>query len=206
MTLRQAQDERDGPGAAEDRKRAEAVEHFGRTALPAETMVYFSGQWLVQSDPAVRAARRLIDLGLAIPTQKRLGPGLYDYYLTKRRNAEATPISRGQIEPTRRGDAAALRHAQGDRNDIAEDCAKLMAVLRGLVARGAVCPPDAELAARAFIGSKDAVRYRLNLLQANGRINLATTADGSRVVTIVASGRSTARVAGCPGDSRGRRS
>jgi hypothetical protein len=44
-------------------------------------------------------------------------------------------------------------------------------------------------------GLKDAesARYRLGLLAACGRINVRTPVQGPRLVTIVASGRSTAR-------------
>lgn len=160
---------------------AQAVEEWASRARPGETFVYHSGAFLVQSLPAVTAARSLVDKGEAIFFQRKLGPGQYDYCIQKRANAERQ-LSAGQLAGRQVGTPVD-----------AEDYERLMAVLRRLANFRMPCPPNAELAQLAKLRDARGVRYRLQQLESGGLIRITTPTDCRRVITILASGKSTAR-------------
>lgn len=160
---------------------AEAVEEWARKARPGETLVYHSGAFLVKSLAAVRAADALIERGEAIPVQVRIGPGQFDYCLQKRANAERQ-LSAGAINGRKVGSAID-----------AEEYEQLLAVLRRLANFKQACPSNKELARLAELKDAESVRYRLTQLSIAGVIAVRTPPQGVRVVTIVASGRSTAK-------------
>jgi hypothetical protein len=108
---------------------------MGAPCEPGERFVYFTGPVLIQSLPVVAAARKLHDAGEVMFVQERTGPGVRDYIMLKRRNAEPPAA-----EP-RRGRGARAGHR------VDEELEDLMAVLRRLAALGAECPTNAKLAA-----------------------------------------------------------
>lgn len=156
----------------------ESVDRWFLTADPGAQVVYYSGAFLPRHDPAVRAARRLIDMGLVLPFQVRRGPALFDYCLTRRRNADA-PVSRGRVQVERQG--------------VEDEARQLLAVLRRLANMGQPCPTNSVLADKAQLKDADAVRYRLKQLETAGDIRVTWSSDSIRVVRICASGRCTSR-------------
>lgn len=159
---------------------AEAVEEWARRARPGDTFVYHSGGFLVKSLPAVTAARSLVDRGEALFFQRKLGPGQYDYCIQKRANAERQ-LSAGQLAGRQVGTAIDQ-----------EEYDQLMAVLRRLANFKLPCPTNRELAEMAELKDAESVRYRLTQLSIAGVIGVRTPPQGPRVITITASGRSTA--------------
>jgi hypothetical protein len=160
---------------------AEAAIEWARHARPGEKFVYFTGPALLQALPVVAAARALHEAGEVIFVQERRSPGVRDYVMLKRRNVEPPrPLSRAGVE----------ERAPGTKVD--DDLEDLMAVLRRLAARGLVCPSNARLADMAGLKDAESARYRLGILQQAGRIAVRTPPVGARIVTIVATGLSTA--------------
>lgn len=157
------------------------VTDWFRRALPGEALAYFTGRYLVKDDPRVKAADRLIAAGLVLAVQQKLGAGVYEYRIVKRRNAEPAPLSRAGVE-----EKAPKTHTD-------DESEQLIAVLRLLANRGQMCPTNAALADLACLKDAESARYRLNQLSIAGRISVVTPPQGPRVVTIVSSGRSTAR-------------
>lgn len=172
--------------AVDAKMSGDAVKEWARRARPGEVLVYYSGAFLVKAMPAVRAADALIAAGEVIPIQKKLGPGRYDYSIQKRRNAERQ-LSAGAL-----GGSATARRV-GVAVD-GEELERLMAVLRRLANFRLPCPVNAELARLAQLKDAEAARYRLKLAEEQGLIRVRVPTPGAqRVVTIIASGRSTAR-------------
>jgi hypothetical protein len=178
------------------------------TAAPGEAFTYFIGAMLVPGMAIVVAARAASERGEVILTQRRREDRLFDYLATKRRNAErslggeslcgdprqANRGSRANQPLSRSGvDCSGSRAFGRGVADADEEKEWLMAVLRRLASFGKPCPTNRELAAIAQLKDAESVRYRLGLLAAEGRIKIHTPPQGPRVVTIVASGRSTAR-------------
>jgi hypothetical protein len=159
---------------------AAAVEEWARHAAPGEQLTYFTGPRLLQEAPAVVAARRLEAQGEVLFFQRRKAPGLFDYVMQRRRNAERPPLSRAGVED----------RAPGTRFD--DELEDLMAVLRRLASLALECPSNKQLAEKAGLKDAESARYRLGLLQQQGRIEVRTPPEGPRVITIVSSGQSTA--------------
>ncbi len=159
----------------------QAALEWARHARPGEKFIYFTGPALIQALPVVDTARKLHEAGEVIFVQERAGPGIRHYLMLKRRNAEPKVLSRAAIDTP----------VPGTRVD--EDLEDLMAVLRRLANLGLECPTNSKLADMAGLKDAESARYRLGLLAACGRINVTTPVQGPRIVTIVASGRSTAR-------------
>lgn len=157
----------------------EAAFEWASKARPGERFVYFTGSALSQSLPVVAAARKLEAAGEVLFLQERKAPGVRDYIMQKRRNVEPPVLSRAGIE----------ERAPGTRVD--DDLEDLMAVLRRLANLGLECPSNAKLAEMAGLKDAESARYRLGLLGTCGRVNVKTLVQGQRIVTIVASGRST---------------
>jgi hypothetical protein len=160
---------------------ADAVNGWAAEAKPGETFIYHSGAFLVQSLASVAAARALVARGEALFIQRRTGPGQFDYMIQKRRNAEGRPISCASVE----------ERAPGTTVD--EEVEQLMAVLRRLASFGKPCPTNRQLAELAMLKDAESARYRLTQLSIAGRIKVEMPPQGVRVITIVSSGRSTAR-------------
>lgn len=160
---------------------AQAVEEWASSARPGEIFIYHSGDRLVQSLPAVTAARSLHDRGEVLLFQKKLGPGQYDYCIQKRANAERQ-LSAGQLAGRPVGTAIDQ-----------EEYDQLIAVLRRLANFKLPCPTNRELAQLAELKDAESVRYRLTQLSIAGVIIIRTPPQGPRVITIAASGRSTAQ-------------
>lgn len=159
---------------------AEAALEWARHAKPGEKFIYYTGPCLIQALPVVAAARQLHEAGEVIFVQERRGPGVRDYVMLKRRNAEP-------VRPASRGPA--FERAPGCKVD--DDLEDLMAVLRRLAAKGLECPSNARLADMAGLKDAESARYRLTVLQSTRRIEVKTTSAGQRIITIVASGLST---------------
>lgn len=163
-------------------------------AAPGERFVYFTGLFLVPKMPVVREAARLREAGAIITAQQRREDRRFDYLAIKRRHADGSlrgsPIhaNRGSLSRASVGGASGRG---GEKGQASEESDCLMAILRRLASRGEICPTNARLAEMALLKDAESVRYRMGLLQQCGRIDVATNAAGVRVVTIVASGRST---------------
>lgn len=168
---------------AEQAVSAAAFSEWVRRAEPGQRLVYFTGLALIQSLEVVKAVRGAAERGEVLMTQQRRSDGLLDYQATRRRNAEPLASSRGR---------ATIADERRDGARTEWETEQLMAVLRGLASRAEACPTNRELAEKALLKDGESVRYRLNLLQIAGRIRIAATPQGVRVVTIVSSGRSTA--------------
>lgn len=158
---------------------AAAVEDWASRASPGDELTYFIGPRLLQV-PAVRAARRLEAAGEVLFFQRRKGPGLFEYVMQRRRNVERKPLSRAGVE----------ERAQGCRFD--DELEDLMAVLRRLATLELECPSNKRLAEMAGLKDSESARYRLGLLGQQGRISVRTPLEGSRVITIISTGHSTA--------------
>lgn len=158
-------------------------------AQPGERFVYFTGLFLVPKMPVVREAARLREAGAIITAQQRREDRRFDYLAIKRRHADGSPAN--QPRSLSRAAVGAGTGRGGEKGQASEESDCLMAILRRLASRGEICPTNARLAEMALLKDAESVRYRLGLLQQCGRIDVATTPAGIRVVTIVASGRST---------------
>jgi hypothetical protein len=150
--------------------------------MPGERFVYFTG---AGAHPIAagggRGAQARGKPARSCSCRSAKGPGVRDYIMLKRRNAEPPqPLSRAGVE---------LR-PPGTRVD--EEIEDLMAVLRRLAALGVECPTNAKLADLASLKDAESARYRLGLLEQQGRINVRTPPEGARVITIIASGLTTA--------------
>jgi hypothetical protein len=150
-------------------------------AAPGDSFTYFVGSYLVPGMAIVAAARAASDRGAVLLTQRRREDRLFDYLATKRRNAE--PVA----APARRG------VSRGPCGVADEEKEWLMAVLRRKASLSLPCPTNRQLAEEAQLKDAESVRYRLGLLQQEGRIAIQWIDADRRVITIVASGRSTAR-------------
>lgn len=166
--------------SAETAVSAAALAEWVRRAEPGQRLVYFTGSALIQSLDVVKEARRLEAVGAVLLTQQRRVDRLFDYQVTRRRNADRPIPARGGIRQGGRPTAL-----------VDEESERLLAVLRRLASFARPCPTNAELAKLAALKDGEAVRYRLGLLEKGGRIRIGGPAEGPRVVTIVASGRST---------------
>jgi len=163
---------------------AEMIRLWGDTAQPGDEIVYHEGAFLVKQLPTVRAADALIAAGEALPIQQKLGPSLFQYRLQKRRNAERV------LSAAKAGNRGAATGFTVDDEEVEQ----LMAVLRRLANFSKRCPPYRELAELAQLrGGPEAARYRMKLLVKAERIRVHTPDEGPLVVTIVSSGRSTAK-------------
>ena len=159
----------------------EAIDQWFGRAQPGERLVYFTGLFLVPAMPVVARARALADAGEVLTLQQRRGDGRIDYVMQKRANVERKALSRSAIEMKAPGTA------------VDDEVEQLMAVLRRLANLGHQCPSNAGLAQLAELKDAESARYRMSLLAIAGRITVATPPQGPRIVTIVSSGRSTAR-------------
>lgn len=170
-------------GGAEVHGGTRAIEAWLETAKPGDAHTYFTGSFLIQI-PAVIMARRLCDQGEVILVQQRNDRGTLDYVMKRRANVEPPPMSAAQAGRRRPPPIDASIEAETER---------LMAVLRRLAERKHPTPTNRQLAEKAALKDADAARYRLCLLASKGRIKIANLADGTRVITIVASGARTGR-------------
>jgi len=155
---------------------------WSAAALPGDKLIYHSGGFLPRSE-AVAEVRRLESIGEILFVQSRIAPGQVDYIAIKRRNAEARGLPAASPRTEYRGVDV----------ETEEGAEALLAVLRRLANLGRTCPTNRELAELAILKDAESVRYRMGLLSAAGRIEVATPQQGARVVTICSSGRKTAR-------------
>lgn len=160
-----------------------AIAEWVARARPGERFVYFTGSFLLQTMPAVVAARRLADRGEVLTLQQRRPDARIDYFMQKRANVERRALSSSAVEGPSR---TAVGRAD-------EESELLMAVLRRLANLGQACPTNRQLAEAAELKDAESARYRMSLLSIAGRIRVETPPQGPRVITIVSSGRSTAR-------------
>lgn len=176
---------------------AERITQWAAAAAPGDRATYFTGHFLPLRHPAVDAARALHARGEVLFTQSRRADGRFDYHVTKRKNAEAGCLSAAAFQSNRAAGGKLGVHggATGANREpsMAEELDSLMAVLRRLANFAKPCPTNAALADMAYLKDAESARYRLGLLQQAGRIDIRRLADDRRVVTIVSSGRSTAR-------------
>jgi hypothetical protein len=81
-----------------------AALEWARHARAWRAFVYFTGPALIQSLPVVAAARKLSTTpARSLFVQERKGPGVRDYIMLKRRNAEPPVLSRAAHRGARAG-------------------------------------------------------------------------------------------------------
>jgi hypothetical protein len=146
---------------------AEAVTEWNRTAVAGDVLVYFTGCGLIKSLPAVIAADRLHEKGEVSFFQQKRGPALFDYCMQKRARPQRV-ISRAEIE-----------------DNLSGDLKRLLGVLKRLARDNQPCPSNPRLAEQADLKDAESARYRMALLVVRGIIDIATTASGDRVITII---------------------
>jgi hypothetical protein len=159
-----------------------ALAEWLKRAAPGQKCCYFTGAAL---PPAWREATApAIAGGAVLPFQQRRADRRLDYCLVKRRNAGSAgpPAARGAVRRS---------NGHSGARTVDEEAEWLMAVLRRLAAEGRACPDNAALAELAVLKDAEAVRYRLRLLADGGRIKVGEV-NGRRVITIIATGWSTA--------------
>lgn len=155
----------------------DAIERWMAGAKPGDELVYARGAQLIQS-AGVRALQRHHDHGRVTFKQKRNGP--FDTSYIAERLAEAR-----RPAPAARLD----RPVFGEDND---ELALLMAHLRRLATSGQPCPTNRELGAAIDVKSPDRVAYLLRKLISARRIKVEAVSRERRVVTICATGKTTA--------------
>ena len=130
------------------------------------------------------ALRSLSDAGLIDVARRRVGPERYSFVVQRR---SARYIER-QAPAVRRGGQHARRAGTAER--------RVLKLLLAAVAKGLPCPTNAAIAKATGLPDENAASYRLKLLQRRGLIRVIVPNDPRlrRVVTIVASGRSTKQV------------
>jgi hypothetical protein len=145
----------------------EAVLDWLAAAQPQDVLVYFTGPMAIQTVPAVAEARRLAEAGKVCLFQQRRGPALFDYCMKKRSSPEREPLSRSEIE-----------------DSMAHDLKVLLGVLKRIARNDQPCPSNEALAEEAGLKDGKSARYRLILLMQAGKIDITTTLQGLRIVTI----------------------
>lgn len=142
-------------------------------ARPGGEIVYATGPVLDQKRDVVLLAGQYIEAGL-IRTHRRKVEGRWEYFAV-RRDASAPP-PKARVE--------AIDGVKG----------QMLSILRRAANLGQVCPTNTELARQLALKNGEAARYEFNQLVAGGHIRVANFGPRMRrVVTIVASGKTTAK-------------
>jgi hypothetical protein len=157
----------------------EAVEAWMAKARTGDSLVYARGRGLLQSG-GVRRLQELHDRGSVTFTTRRMGADDFAF-IAERLAGDTRPSERAML--TVRG-----RSAETD-----DELAMLMAVLRRRVAKGRTCGTNRELGADMGDVGPDRVAYLLGLLIRERKIEVESLAKGVRVVTLLATGKQTAR-------------
>lgn len=139
-------------------------------------LVYAGGPALPQAMPVVIAVREAVAAG-DVRSHQRKVDGRWEYFVVRRRP---------DVAP---------RPGRSARDAIAPDSLKgqMLSRLSIAAANARPCPTNAELAMALGLKDAEAARYVFNQLHSMGRISVAARGPRMRrVVTIVASGQSTA--------------
>lgn len=146
-----------------------------------ESMIYATGPVLDPRDPADQLAKRWIREGKVAPKQKRAAGGRGFEYLLERS----------------RGGASIVALAEAPRIDPESDAGRVYALLRRCANLAQPCPSNEAIAERAELKDRYRAKYCVQLLVARGLIRIEEPARfGPRVVTVVATGRTTPASAG----------
>lgn len=145
-------------------------------ATPGQDIVYATGPVLDQKRDVVLLAGQYIAAGL-IRTHRRKVEGRWEYFAVRRDSRVDGPTMAappaGQIEGLR---------------------GQMLALLRRAANLAQACPTNAELARQLNLKNGEAARYEFNQLVAGGHIRVKNYGPRMRrVVTIVASGKTTAK-------------
>lgn len=149
-----------------------AIHAWAETAAPGAELIYACDHRLGANSPAGELVRRLRKAGLVTMAQ-RGRPGEVKAYVVKRL---AAPI---------------VRTAKARQPVLDGDMARLLRVIRRMVRAGEVCPPNRALAKQSGVANPS---YALRKLVAAKVITseIIHPAEGTRVITIVATGEATA--------------
>jgi hypothetical protein len=152
-------------------------------------------------EAALRAARA--GQSFAYATGDKLDPAHPTDKLVKRMAAAGeVELHNGGRDPTgqlRRiavrasADSGVASGLAGPEPIMPDGCAQLLAVLRETASLRAPCPSNRDLAVRARLQDRHAAAYRLHTLKDLGLIKVTNPTRLTRVVTITASGQSTAK-------------
>lgn len=158
--------------------KAEKVNDWVRMARPGETIVYAGGPHLIRSAgvDAINKAGR--DGLVRFNFRRSAGKG---EYLATRLAAAARPATSPPTQPS----------PESERDY--DDAALLMGLLCRLASNGRPCPQNRELGNMLGGVSPDRVSYLLRKNVTAGAIRIDALPRGGRVVTIAASGLTTAR-------------
>lgn len=159
----------------------EAVAAWFSTAKPRDQIVYARGGWLVRT-AGVEAMSRLGDRGLVILNWRRAAPLCGEWIATKRAEPERPALS-----------AALLARASDAPVDEFYD--RFLRYIRRLANMERPCGTNREIAEGAGLSGPDQAAYCFRKAISEGRITVEALTNGTRVVTISASGRKTARAA-----------
>ncbi len=165
----------------------DAVDDFLRTAKAGDRLVYASGSHLLQTD-GVKAIKRAADLNQLVLNFRRKSATVGEWIATRKRPAAAEP-------------APAPRRPIAPQLDFDEG-AQLMALLCNLARNRRPCGTNREIGDMLGGIAPERVSYLLRRQVAAEAIAVEQLAGGVRVVSIRASGLSTARPER-PGDASG---
>ncbi len=151
------------------------------TAKPGERLIYAKGPRLLRT-AGVEAISRAGDEQRVRLNFTRGIDGVGHYLAT-------------MLPPAMRADAprtAAIPRPEEPERDEEQ---RVLAVLRRHANMGKPCPTNVEIARQAQLKNADRAAYLLRLLISAQHIRVEAATDGQRIITIVGSGKRTARVA-----------
>jgi hypothetical protein len=159
------------------------LQSWARDAAPGASLCLGVGAAMPAATAA--AVRSLSEAGIIDAPRRRIGPERYSFVVQRR---SARYIERQAPVPRRAGGRGG-HHAR--RAGTAER--RVLKLLLAAVAKGLPCPTNAAIAKATGLPDENAASYRIKLLQRRGLIRVAVPNDPRlpRVVTIVASGKST---------------
>lgn len=152
--------------------RADAITEWLETSQPGARIVYARGPQLIRTE-GVQAITRAAKEGRVQLNQRRAAPGIMDYIAT------------------RRSDPAPVRREVRAEAPIAGDDAVLLRILERLAAGDRPCPTNRTLGTMMGGVRPDRVAYLLRSLRTRREIAIDRIGDGTRIVTITATGRRT---------------